>query len=42
MQDVGEGVDLGVREVHEPAVHPDLLDVVVGHRASLRLEAGVG
>ena len=34
VEDVRERVDLRVREVHEPAVHPDLLDVLVGHRVT--------
>ena len=35
VEDVGEGVDLRVGEIHEPPVHPDLLDVFVGHRPPL-------
>jgi hypothetical protein len=31
---VGERVDLRVREIHEPAVHPDLLNFLVRHSAT--------
>jgi len=31
VKDVRERVNLRVCEVHEPAVHPDFLDVLVGH-----------
>src|SRR5262249_47345431 len=36
VEDVGEGVDLRVGEIHQPPVHPDLLDIFVRH-SNLRL-----
>jgi hypothetical protein len=34
MEHVREGVNPGVGKIHEPAVHPDLLDVFVRHGTS--------
>ena len=35
MQRVREHVDLGIRPIHELAIHPDLLDLGDGHRELL-------
>ena len=38
VEDVRERVDLRVGEIHEPPVHPDFLDVLVGHAASASVD----